>query len=296
MALRLGRNDAAAFGWFDAGQPWTSRQLAALAGVSEPNMRRRLSQYAKAGLVTSSPAFDGSPGRPEHDYYVTPANARRLRDVCPGVEVRPARARKPAAAAHQRWLNEFWMSIEVALRNQDYYAYRLFPHYQYDTADEKAPTNIRTHNTRSRTPSDATINADFALTMSCRAGCSLAYGEIDLGTESLDSSVARRATLLVKLEAYAAHHDSNGYTRLASRLGESFSGFRVLVVSTSKRRLAGISKLCSGIGSSDFVWLTTLDCITPGTVLGPIWQTGEGGELRPLLKHWRNEAGSETVK
>ena len=290
MAVRIGENDAAIFEWLGAGQSWTARQLGILTHRSESNTRRRLGQLASAGLVTSSPIVEGADGRPERDYYVTGANLKKLRDVAPWIDIRAMGRRKPASIPHHRCINEFWSCLHVALEPQDYYEYRLFPSCRYDAADPDAPTCIRAPNRRHRSSSDRGVIADCTLVVTCPAGSSLAYVEIDIGTEPLDSPLVRRSTLLAKLEAYATFHDSQGYTRLADQLGEKFSGFRVLVVTSSPRRAANIRTLCARIGSSDFIWLTTPDQIAPDKILGCIWQTGEDRTLRPLLKQYPSAA------
>jgi len=295
VPLKITENDAPVFKWVSVGNSWTGRQLAALTGRRESNMRRRLAQLVKAGLLTSSPKTTSGPGRPEQSYYLTTANVRKLQRLAPWIDVTPSDPKKVSALPHHAWINEFWLSLEVALRGQDYYLQRFFPSYRYDPSDESAPTFIAAPNRRQRTPSEKTVASDFALALNCPAGSSLAYGEIDLGTEILDSPLQTRATLLSKLEAYAAFHDSDGYRRLGDQLGQSFDGFRVLIATNSPGRLSNIRHLCASLGSSDFIWITTLDRITPESILCPIWQTGETETPRPLLRDYQGKASGDAA-
>lgn len=269
-------------------QACTTRQLAQLIGAPESSTRRRLGQLVKARLLTASPAIAGATGHGERDYSMTAANCRKLADVAPWIIApRPSKRRKQAAVPHRRAVNECWMSLEVALRAQERYWYSLFPASDYDATDEEAPTYIQAPDRSRRTSAELAVASDFTLIVSSPTGSSLLFGELDMGSEIVDSSVRSRPTLVNKLEAYAAFHDSDGYKRLGDRLGERFSGFRVLVITKSGRRVANIRKKCARLGDTGFVWMTSLSHIAPGTVLGPIWQTG--GSPRPcrLLRHGR---------
>lgn len=287
MAFRFGSRDTEIFLWLAAARSLTGRQLGMAIDMPESSVRRRMAQGVQEGLATRSPLIEGATGQRERDYSLTAANCRKLRRVAPWIDVRPSGRTKPVSVPHRRLVNEFWVSLYVALRKQSFYTFTFLPHYDYDLSDPDAPTRIAALNSRSKTKHDITSVADFALAVSCDAGSSWSFGETDLATESLDSTLRTRPTLLRKLENYAAYHDSNKHQRLAAQFGYNLSGFRVLVVTISRRRLDNIRKLCDRIGgSSDFIWLTTVDQITPGKILGPVWITGESPTKRPLLRHY----------
>jgi len=286
VALRIGENDRAVFEGLDAMQACTARQIAQRLDIPETSARRRLGQLVKAGFVTASPRIAGVNGYPEREYCVTAANRRKLFAKAPWIEVRATKPWKQAAVLHRRAINDFRISLELALRGQSYYSHQFFPHYHYDTADPETPTCIRAPDRRRRTPSDTAVIADFALVVSDSSGkSSLIYGEIDTGEEIVASTLRTRPTIQTKLETYAAWHDNEGYRRVEDTLAARFSGFRVLIVTKSRRRLANIQRMCARLGSSDFIWLATFDRITPGTILDPVWQTGEDRRPRRLLRH-----------
>ena len=283
MALSLTQKDLAVFRWLNACRFLTTGQLALATDESEANARRRLSRLGKANLLNSSRALCEFRDRRQNCCSVTPANAKRLAKVAPAVEVRPAKGKSLPASSHLLWINEIWLAVHRALEDQSYYSYVFFPHYDYDSSSPDSPVWISSIAPRKGARPNAII-ADFVLVVKCPEGASLFFGEVDLGWESLDSSLRSRATIFTKLQAYAAFHDSNGYERLADELGESFSGFRVLATTNSTRRADNIRKLCSRLGSSEFVRVTTLDQISHETVFGPIWTVGADSEPRPLLR------------
>jgi hypothetical protein len=282
VGLRLIEKDMTVFRWLNACRFLTTGQLALGTGESEANARRRLSRLGKANLLTSSRALCEFRGRRQNCYSVALANAKKLAKVAPAMEVRPTKGKSLPASSHLLWINQIWLAVHRAMEHQSYYSYAFLPHYDYDSSSPDAPTWISSL-ARKKGAKPSAVIADFALVVKCRDGASLFFGEVDLASESLDSSLRSRATFFTKLRAYAAFHDSNGYERLADELGESFSGFGVLVATSSARRAANIRRLCARLGSSEFVRVTTLDQISHDTVFGPIWTIGVNDTPRPLL-------------
>lgn len=96
------------------------------------------------------------------------------------------------------------------------------------------------------------------------------FVEVDLGTEAVPV-IAKKASLYLQLAA------SGEFSQLFGR-----SQFRVLLVTTSERRLqnirAGIAKITDKI-----FWLGTLDLICREKFWTPCWQRPTGNELQTIL-------------
>jgi len=94
--------------------------------------------------------------------------------------------------------------------------------------------------------------------------------EVDLGNESL--KVLER-----KAEQYILLATSGEYQRIFKQLR-----FRVLIVTSSDRRLEGIRKIISKHTNKIF-WFSTLNAINSDGVFAPIWLRPEGQEKQSLL-------------
>jgi hypothetical protein len=120
-----------------------------------------------------------------------------------------------------------------------------------------------------------TVKPDAAFVLRNGAGTSLMFlVEIDFDSEPL----SRRATpgqvsLVQKIELYCSYFDSGayqeeGYALFASR----FHGFRLLLVTTSESRIAGLRPRIADMGDTHFIWATTFERLDAVGVLGAVWQ------------------------
>jgi hypothetical protein len=104
-------------------------------------------------------------------------------------------------------------------------------------------------------------------------GRSRFFLEVDKGTEEL-------AKFRPQIRVYQAYTVSGQYQERYQA-----KSLRVLIVTTSPRRLANLKLATEQAGGDRKYWLTTFDRITADTVLtAPIWQTLEGETELPLIE------------
>lgn len=99
--------------------------------------------------------------------------------------------------------------------------------------------------------------------------------EVDRGTVTGQWDRFGRRSWARKILAYLAYYQSGGYER---RYGSSKG--RVLTVTVSNKRLAGLQAVTEACGGLDRFWFTTFERVRPETILtAPIWQkAGSPGE------------------
>jgi hypothetical protein len=103
--------------------------------------------------------------------------------------------------------------------------------------------------------------------------------EVDMGTETVRSSKFGRRDFSRKIKGYLAYHRSGRYE---ARYGSE--AMRVLVVTTSPKRLASLRAVTEKEEGGIQFWFTTFDKVTPESVLTePIWQVAGQDGLRPLV-------------
>jgi hypothetical protein len=103
--------------------------------------------------------------------------------------------------------------------------------------------------------------------------------EIDLRTTTGLSSRDDHRDWARQVQAYLAYHQSGQYL---ARYQSSI--FRVLTVTTDLARLRHLQTVTEQAGGRAQFWFTTLEAVTPATMLtAPIWQVAGRAELQRLL-------------
>jgi protein involved in plasmid replication-relaxation len=109
--------------------------------------------------------------------------------------------------------------------------------------------------------------------------------EVDMATETvgLPPLSRNRKTFARKVQAYLAYYRSGQYAqRYATQ------AMRVLVVTTSSRRMQNLRQVTESVGGGAQFWFTTLSLLNPGSVLfTPIWSVAGAKAKRSLL--WRED-------
>ena len=103
--------------------------------------------------------------------------------------------------------------------------------------------------------------------------------ETDRRTVTGSSEVEKRPDWARKVNAYLAYYNSEKiHERYGSRKG------RVLTVTTGEKRVANLKAITEREGGKGKFWFTTLDQVTPETVLtAPIWRKAGSDELHSLI-------------
>lgn len=113
----------------------------------------------------------------------------------------------------------------------------------------------------------------------------LFFVEVDRGTEAL-SQEDKGFLKAVRFYLNYLVDPQHPYQRYRQDFGGAgFKGFRVLFVTPSEARLENMRQAVSALPfhhpqAKRFIWLTTLDQLTPAGVFGEIWRAAEGTDPR----------------
>lgn len=102
----------------------------------------------------------------------------------------------------------------------------------------------------------------------------LFFVEMDMGTESEQSSSGHTNNLEHKVTTYAAALSGKTYSHLNKEFDAKFNGFRTLIVAHSQPRLDQINRYLKGYSTTGFVWTTSLAKILSDGIGGDIWSSG----------------------
>jgi biotin operon repressor len=102
----------------------------------------------------------------------------------------------------------------------------------------------------------------------------LFFLEVDMGTESLNSSSSNSNNIATKIKNYRAYFKSQKYKRYEKRWDTKFKGFRLLFLTNSVKRKTNISNFVSADNSSDFIWIANQYDLFEKGLGGKIWARG----------------------
>ncbi len=189
-------------------------------------------------------------GLERSDIHVPPRGALGWRQVEHLLAVNDVRVAITRAAKAQGWDLEEW---------RDAAAFRADPDYTV-VADKKGK--------KQRKP----VLPDGYFCLDTPRGKARCFLEVDRGTEAL-------ARFRPQVRVYQAYTASGGYqARFQAK------SLRVLVVTTTARRLASLQAAVRAEGGDRKYWFTTFDRVTAESVLtGNIWQTLESDRPQPLV-------------
>jgi hypothetical protein len=131
----------------------------------------------------------------------------------------------------------------------------------------------------------------FSFTHIGRQMTLLFFLEVDMGTETLASRRRDTQDVRQKIITYQGYFRSRRYKRYEQILAARLRGFRVLFVTHSPNRLAGLCRLVQSLPPSDFVWLTDRARMFSQGIEAAIW--ARGGRIEAPLE---SILGSEMPK
>ena len=168
---------------------------------------------------------------------------------------------------HLLAINDVRVAILLALRQQGWTLETWEDEYSF-RAD---PDHAHLQDSRGRTRKKPVL-PDGYFRLAVPQGRAHFFLEVDRGTELL-------AQVKSQVEVYQAYTASGRYyERFQTR------SLRVLVVTTGARRVANLKRVVAKAGGDRKYWFTTLDRVTPETVLTePIWQRLDDKEPLPLI-------------
>lgn len=265
----------------------TLQQMGWLTGRNLDAIRKRLATLAHEGIVQAlARPLDGAAGRPEKMFAVTESTLK-------WVSAQNHKARGtfdlPAPTMHRHTLlvNDVLTQLPQLSRAAPALSCRW--HIPNPPACGNRGTGGNNKVFLIQGPEGSRPNqkewvpdALFTIHHTTLGKTLLFYLEADCDTETL---VSRSMQLSVhdKLLAYREHFRRQSYAPLAASWGVQLQGFRLLIVTTSQRRLEALSNLVRQTQGCEFAWLTTQQSITSAGLHAPVWRSGGQPVLASIL-------------
>lgn len=274
--MKLTARDCELFDLLACCQFLTSTQATWACFESGKTERRRVGMYIKEGYFASfSSPYSFKQGRPEQIIHLSP---KRLDEVLSVIGNGLTRAdvvtRLPKESSllfHLLSINDFRASLHRVCRDNGL-------GYEFIAEYEKGHSN----NLERCLLQGAGHVPDAVFTLKSKEGKqSLFFLELDLGNEPIARSTRYGSDITSKFEAYQQCYVSRDFQEYNNRFSYTFKGFRVLVVTSSVRRLTNIAEKEDSKRIKGLVWLTTRDQIRPESLFSPIW-TAPGFDHNPL--------------
>jgi hypothetical protein len=255
-------------------------EAAVLQGAGQQAARKRLRKLMALGLADGRPhGFGRSRGRPARIYCLSDEGIAYLKSLGRGVSQAADRdAEATTAPNHQLLLN--WCLLHLRHWGQSYPQLTVCvaeERHADDNADPSVPARSR------RGPSPRTIpDAVFSITRQDRRKVLLFFLEVDMASETVASFSRGKRDFRSKILRYQERFRSGSYKRYEQLWGCQLQGFRLLVVTNSRKRMSSLCRLVREMPPSDFVWLTHQAALFASGISAPIWV--QGGRRDHLLQ------------
>jgi len=112
----------------------------------------------------------------------------------------------------------------------------------------------------------------------------LIFFEMDRETTTLKKIGGKSKNVQTKIASYSSFWESKNFKKYDEVFDYSFSGFRLLWVALTQRRIDAVSKFCSQEGLGDSAWLSTINEIESKGVFGKVWAVLGNKNRRSLVK------------
>ena len=253
--------------------------------------QRRLAALEKAGFLRSFPVPNGTRGHPTKVYFL---NRKRRHDmqIMLGYELdlNNMVASPPSnalVARHVLELNNV-LSAFIAATNDRGFGFSFVPEYRPSCGKGRLTRLLDEKVRDPRNPKRiVTYRRDAVCCITTPRGRALFEIEYDRGKESLSSAAGRKVTLDRKIVLFMEGLRTRRFDRYSRQefFGFPFQTSRLLIITSSKARVAHIADRCLSLETSGMVYLGSIEDIAPPTVLGPIWRVpyGNGSVMKPIV-------------
>ena len=250
----------------------TADQLALLRDITLRGARKGLSKLEGLGFIEARQvAYGQARGRPARAYSLSHKGIHHLKESDPDWEGVPLDLwRDEAASAHQLLLN--WFLLHVLHLPQ------ALPQLEVQMLNDALALPMVSPEVRPASsiavPGGTIPDAIFAIPCEEQGKTLLFFVEIDRDTESLASPTRGSRAFRDKILHYQQLFRSGMYRRYEIPLQCNLRGFRLLVLTLSPRRLAGLCRLTRQTPPSDFIWLTDQASLFREGLAAAVWARG----------------------
>ena len=251
----------------------TIAQVAVLLGRNEGSLANRSRMLEKSGLIASMPNLAGTrQGRPQKVLLLAGegvAALRRAGEVIGAKAARRLASKRVPDLSHQLLVNGFHVAAHEMAAQIGSLSYQfILPDSPLAAA---RPIDWRLHGgeVNGKAGDARTFIPDgvLCLTHEQLRKSLLFFLELDTGSESV-------AQVTEKVVGYQAYFRSEQYRRYQDVFGQSFRGFRLLLLAASETRLASLCSMIQQMPATGFVWLAFTDHVNEAGLGGKVWRRG----------------------
>lgn len=255
-------------------------QVERLHFPSAQTAARRLRLLARAGLVT----VVRMPGITDRIASLTGPGIDQLSAMLkvPAAELGRSRARfRPKDhlfLRHALAVSDFRIALEAAASARpDTFVRGFYADHVVERTDSGGFTRFTRDLAAGVAGPGATVGhtPDGVFALTCGTASALFFLEVDRGTETVSD---RERGVAKILRFYLSYIGSGGYRRYENvfQVSDPFAAVRVLVATSSARRLQTIRKVGASLGfeprlALQFIWLTEIRSVTEHTIFDQIW-------------------------
>ncbi len=267
----------------------TMGQVSALCEIGKAATRKRVKKLTAGGLAeVNMPATCRTRGRPEGRTSLTNPGIDLLRDeklisrVVPHKQITATGIRCADHLLAINWVRVHLVYLErtVSRLNVRFWSSEspFVPRGLGDTCgiSDHAPTVRAGGEPIAFTPDGA-----FSITDKGSGQALLFFLEMDMGTETLSGAGGGSLDVHQKIVTYQQYFRSCGYKRYEELWDCEFTGFRLLFVSNTSKRLDKLCRLVHATPPRAFIWLTDLDRLFTHGMSGNIWVAGGDASASP---------------
>jgi len=260
----------------------TVRQLVALSQRRTQSIRRRLRVLEKEGIVAMGErGFGHGPGRRENIIIVTEKGMDLLRDkkvISEHAAYVTDKTPVPIFLYHDLLVNWFFIHLLKIGRDNLLFNTQHLTTSSHSLQEGNADNPLLMERFAVDDIPDEIItmipDGVFVITDKSSEKSILLFLEVDMGTETLQSTKLNPRDVRQKIINYQTLFRENQYKRYEKIFNTDLNGFRLLFLANKLGRMKAICELVQRMPPSDFVWVTDQEQMFSHGVSAEIWAKG----------------------
>jgi hypothetical protein len=260
----------------------TVKQLRALSQRRTQSIRRRLRFLAKEGIVAMGErGFGHGPGRRENIIIVTEKGMDLLRDkevISEHAAYVTDKTPDSMFLDHDLLVNWFFIHLLKVGRDNLLFNTQHLTTSSHSLKEGNADKPVLMERFADGASSDETYtmipDGVFIITNKESEKSLLFFLEVDMGTETLQSTKLNPRDVRQKIINYQTMFQENQYKRYEKIFNTDLNGFRLLFLANDLVRMKAICHLAQRMSHSDFIWVTDQKQMFSHGVSAEIWARG----------------------
>lgn len=255
------------------------------SGHGDKSARRLTIDLEKEGLLVSLENNSGSVGRSSKVFAINKEKKGEVMDITGKENIRIIDLKSSFHARHQLCLNSVLTSFISCCDKSEVYGFDFITDFEGSKNNNDA---YKILSEKEYLPYFGKVvfvpDAVACISNDKERKKALLFIEMDRETTTMKKIGGKSKNVETKIKAYDSLWKSQKFKRYDEMFDYKFSGFRLLWVTLTKRRLDGVSRFCCQEGLGDSAWLTTLIEIESKGVFGKVWIVSGSDKARSFVK------------